>query len=375
MTKITNPQELKAAFPYQFARPIDPWSFGFARGWFSIIVRACEAIDALVREDRYRHRFHWLQIKEKFGTQRLYWQARGMQAIRLDLVTATGVLPLMSTGEGKDRDGLVATQIAAIVRAAEQESARTCSVCGAAGTLRGGDWVLTLCDEHARQSQEGRRLEISFRSEVFGFDWDSAAIPAVPRRARHRAVARFHRERESLAWHLARLEGLAISFPEMQTLAAGAPVPDADPGVRAQAVQILGVCKEIELRAKTEPFNDGFAEHVLRAAECELPGVAGYTVLARLDYSSRFESVLERALLTFASIVLGQPVQPKHAVRGGLLLAQAVLLSAGADPLLPSLETTGPDLAQSVESARQSGDATQLMGLVASWHPDAGATP
>jgi hypothetical protein len=164
--RITTPEELKTAFPYMFARPIDPWAFSFARGWFPLIVKACVAIDVLVRSDKYRHRFHWLQVKEKFGTLRLYWKARGMDRIRLDLATATSVLSLVSMPGGKERDGLLATHITGIVRAAEQESARTCCVCGAAGRLRGGDWALTLCDEHARQREQGTRLEIWFRSDL-----------------------------------------------------------------------------------------------------------------------------------------------------------------------------------------------------------------
>lgn len=164
MNQITTPAELKAAFPYMFARPMDTWAFSFARGWFPIIVHACNSIDALVRHDKYQHRFHWVQIKEKFGTLRLYWQARGMKGVRVDLITPTGVLSAVPTAEGKGCDGLVATQIWRIVRAAEEKSARTCIVCGAAGTLRGGGWALTLCDEHA-QKPRAKDLDIWFRSE------------------------------------------------------------------------------------------------------------------------------------------------------------------------------------------------------------------
>jgi hypothetical protein len=36
------------------------------------------------------------------------------------------------------------------IEAAKQESFHTCEVCGQPGTLREGDWIKTLCDEHAR---------------------------------------------------------------------------------------------------------------------------------------------------------------------------------------------------------------------------------
>jgi hypothetical protein len=161
-TPIQDPRQLQAAYSYQFAKPLNRWAFRFARGWLAIIVHACEEVDALVRVDKYQHRFHWVQIKEKFGTLRLYWKARGMQGMRIDLITDAGVLSLVPTPEAKGRDGLVATRITQIVRSAEEESARTCMVCGAPGTIRQGGWVLTLCDAHAKQRQGGRKLDAWF---------------------------------------------------------------------------------------------------------------------------------------------------------------------------------------------------------------------
>jgi hypothetical protein len=104
-------------------------------------------------------------MKEKFGTLRLHWKARGMQDVRLDLVTRTRVLSA-AVPEDKSSDGTVATRIAQIVRAAEEESSRTCIACGASASLRGGEWMLTLCDEHAQQNEMGKDLEIWFPSEV-----------------------------------------------------------------------------------------------------------------------------------------------------------------------------------------------------------------
>lgn len=352
MSQITTPRELRAAFPYMFARPIDQWAFAFARGWFPIIVHSCEAIDALVRVDQYQHRFHWEQIKEKFGTLRLHWHARGR-----GVANASG------------RDGLVAAQIAEIVRAAEAQSAHTCIVCGSAGTLRPNGWALTLCDEHARQSEQGKRLEISFRSELFGFDWDSTAIPAVPLRTRHRAVARFHQQLEWWAWYQASLEGLGTTLAEVQTLAAGAPVRHLDPRVRDQMRHIVSACREVERLARTaDQFDRAVAGRILRQAGCKLSDESGLQL--RLPEIRDIENTLERALVCFASPVLGGLVQPPHTVRGGLLLAQSVLLFAGADPLNPRANTTGAELAAAVDAARESRDATQLMLLLASWHSE-----
>lgn len=373
MTKISTPTVLQAAYPYQFARPMDRWAFSFARGWLPIIANACKEIDALVCADKYHHRFHWVQIKEKFGTLRLYWRARGMQGMRLDVMTPEGVLSLVPRPKGTGHDAEVAAQISSVVRAAENQSAHTCIVCGSAGTLRPQGWALTLCDGHAAQREQGKRLEISFRSEVFGFDWDSAAIPPVPRRTKHRAVSRFHRDREWWAWYVAHLEGLPLSLPEVQTLASGGPVPGLGAGVRNQVLQIVDACREVERLARSNgEFEKAAAKRILHLAGCEISDETGSGLFIGLPDRHDFENALERALVAFSSLVLGELVRPDHAVRGGLLVAQLVLLSARADPLVPCRGTSAAELAQAIALARESGDATQLMQLLTMWHPDAG---
>ncbi len=61
-----------------------------------------------------------VQVKEKFGTLRFYYN-------------------------GGD------TYIDAMVSFAEAMSACTCERCGAPGVIRGGGWVRTLCDTHAKE--------------------------------------------------------------------------------------------------------------------------------------------------------------------------------------------------------------------------------
>jgi hypothetical protein len=155
---IDHPRDLQAAYPYQFAKPLREAAFEFARGWLPIVASACSEFDALVSADKYQHRFHWIQIKEKFGTLRLYWGARAMRGMRIDVLKPTGVASLIPKPHGKGRDGAVATRIAQIVREAEQRSAHACIVCGAPGVVRPGGWVLTLCDAHAAQRERGEEL-------------------------------------------------------------------------------------------------------------------------------------------------------------------------------------------------------------------------
>jgi hypothetical protein len=60
------------------------------------------------------------QVKEKFGTLRFYYH-----------------------GGDKVVDGMV--------RMAESMSAVTCEECGNSGERRGGGWIITLCDTHAKE--------------------------------------------------------------------------------------------------------------------------------------------------------------------------------------------------------------------------------
>lgn len=68
------------------------------------------------------------QIKEKFGTLRYY----------ITILTVDNYL--------KDE---LTDRVWAIVDEYEKRSASICMVCGEPGSLRGGSWVRTLCDEHS----------------------------------------------------------------------------------------------------------------------------------------------------------------------------------------------------------------------------------
>jgi hypothetical protein len=104
-------------------------SFGFlyGDGWFDILWRLCEDLEPLVAEfEKQTGRpFEVLQVKEKLGGLRIYVN-HSNEAIRRRLETA------------------------------QQESFRACEVCGQPGQRREGDWIKTLCDEHA--STEGAEI-------------------------------------------------------------------------------------------------------------------------------------------------------------------------------------------------------------------------
>ena len=89
-------------------------------GWFAIVWRLCEDLEPLVTEVEKAtgQWFEVTQVKEKFGGLRFYVNHR------TDAIWKR-------------------------IEAAETESLRTCEVCGQPGKGREGDWILTVCDEHA----------------------------------------------------------------------------------------------------------------------------------------------------------------------------------------------------------------------------------
>lgn len=94
-------------------------------GWRDLLERACSRIEAAL--DR-RTTFRVVQIKEKFGTLRLYWEGRLSEKATMKVEEATAL--------------------------ARARSACTCELCGAEGLLynRGG-WFATRCTEHAQGKQ------------------------------------------------------------------------------------------------------------------------------------------------------------------------------------------------------------------------------
>jgi len=85
-------------------------------GWFVILWEMCNKIKALNPSDN----FELTQIKEKFGTLRVY--------------------SYCSTDIIQD-----------VILDAEIKSSTTCEECGQPGKLRNGSWLRTLCDLHKKE--------------------------------------------------------------------------------------------------------------------------------------------------------------------------------------------------------------------------------
>ena len=109
------------------------WGFDVGPGWHDILNALCgniqhytewnnENFDKGYTQYKYVPPVTVVQVKEKFGTLRFYYDG------------------------GDDKiDGMV--------RMAESMSAVTCEKCGKPGTSTGGGWIKTLCDEHREEYQ------------------------------------------------------------------------------------------------------------------------------------------------------------------------------------------------------------------------------
>jgi hypothetical protein len=112
-------EKLFADFPTLFeyrSNRMYPMAFGIEHGdgWYGILRAACVLIDRHEKQ-RSEPQFRFTQVKEKFGTLRLY-----------------------NAGFDDYTDG--------VVEMAESMSAVTCEQCGDPGTQNKDGWISTLCE-------------------------------------------------------------------------------------------------------------------------------------------------------------------------------------------------------------------------------------
>jgi hypothetical protein len=133
MTQIRTLAQLREAYPQMWSAPnAGSDSRVPLAGWFPLIVAMCAEIDLVMRDDPERHGFRIDRLSQKFGTLSVSWIARGL-----------------GDAAANQHDTQVLREIYALVLRAQQESERTCEICGAPGHLRRGAPVMTLCDAHA----------------------------------------------------------------------------------------------------------------------------------------------------------------------------------------------------------------------------------
>ena len=132
---------VKERFPYMFAG--DNIGLSMAHGWEPLFETLCVDIDALLGDDK--RKFHWTQLKEKFGCARFHWSMDNAR-IASDLISPER-LEVAKTSATTLRE-----KIALLVGEAQAQAQHMCIVCGQPGKVDPADnYMLVLCDEHIRQ--------------------------------------------------------------------------------------------------------------------------------------------------------------------------------------------------------------------------------
>lgn len=102
------------------------WGFDVGDGWFNIVDKMCNSLlklNNIQREKDLDNHCLLSQVKEKFGTLRVY----------VDIYTH-------GSGDEYTQD------VYNIIRIAENESCKTCEVCGEPGEINRGGWLSVRCD-------------------------------------------------------------------------------------------------------------------------------------------------------------------------------------------------------------------------------------
>jgi hypothetical protein len=148
---METPRDLETRFPYMFQGK--HLGIGICKGWFPIFSMLCQDIDFLLGEDKQG--FHWVQVKEKFGTARFYWELDAIEApLRIDMLTPDGPQSFAVDISGKDlpqSNTNLVEQLSKLEMTAESATARVCAACGEPGARHSNEYFLTLCSPHAAQ--------------------------------------------------------------------------------------------------------------------------------------------------------------------------------------------------------------------------------
>lgn len=134
--------QLMADLGYMFTKP---GYYTYHQGWFSVFEDLCRNIDSMLGSDkRY---FRWVEIKEKYGAARFYFEMDGLSDLILDLNVGGRHISIRKPRGMEDKlRGLVTQKIVE----AQDSTAKKCIVCGDAAEVKLRDRLLVcLCDSHS----------------------------------------------------------------------------------------------------------------------------------------------------------------------------------------------------------------------------------
>ena len=140
----TNDQEREALaqLMHEFPRVFNgeqPASSYLSPGWVALVRELLRDIDALIGDEQD---FRILQLKEKFGTLRFYYQVDGRKTINADLFLPEGTKRIQIPPQDVDERFV---KLRERVAKAEADSAHICERCGAPGVLEKAGWWKVRC--------------------------------------------------------------------------------------------------------------------------------------------------------------------------------------------------------------------------------------
>lgn len=130
--------QLIREFPRLF-RNFSPENSYLSRGWADLMRHLLQDIDALLGD---RHELQVLQVKEKFGLLRFYFEIDGRKTINADVVSPGGAKRIQILPDDVDE---LFVQVRSLVARAEADSAHICERCGAPGVLDRSGWWKVRC--------------------------------------------------------------------------------------------------------------------------------------------------------------------------------------------------------------------------------------
>ena len=151
------------------------WGFECSGGWYELLKDCLQRITDRYAEAGVPIDFVPAQIKEKFGTMRLYY---GYE----DAPCGIAAFDFLGNGSsirfepGNENDGekkkKLRHDISGIVRAAEERSKHTCEMCGKEGVIRSDlGWVKTLCDScydaRKKTKEENKKKRAEKAKEIY----------------------------------------------------------------------------------------------------------------------------------------------------------------------------------------------------------------
>lgn len=125
-------------------------------GWFELLNNGCYFLDKIYHATGIKVIAQ--QVKEKFGGLRFYYGTEYPEEFCLHFGTEEKDWTKKQK-ESEHRHSTFRNRIEAIISAMEGASYTTCDCCGKPGKPRGGNWIVTSCEDCEKKHQEAKALE------------------------------------------------------------------------------------------------------------------------------------------------------------------------------------------------------------------------